>query len=238
MESDAQALQIVTIHSSKGLQYPIVYCPDLHKTNDRALNSSVYRVKRNGQWHANVNHEGRSILAEQMRNEVYNEDTRLIYVALTRAEHETIVVMPQSFAYPLVQDDLAIEESNLRRLLPKGLPQSPHITSRVIDEQSLQEVEIYQPVTDVLDFARVESFTRSVDKRYRMTSFSGLSKNANEETAKAKASDEDWVEDEIVEEHDALPKGPHFGNLLHDVLGLSDFAMLSRIGVDTDLVCS
>ena len=236
LESDAQALQIVTIHSSKGLQYPIVYCPDLHKTNDRALNSSVYRVKRNGQWHANVNHEGRSILAEQMRDEVYNEDTRLIYVALTRAEHETIVVMPQSFAYPLVQDDLAIEESNLRRLLPKGLPQSPHITSRVIDEQSLQEVEIYQPVTDVLDFARVESFTRSVDKRYRMTSFSGLSKNANEETAKAKASDEDWVEDEIVEEHDALPKGPHFGNLLHDVLELSDFAMLSRIGVDTDLV--
>lgn len=236
LESDAQALQIVTIHSSKGLQYPIVYCPDLHKTNDRALNSSVYRVKRNGQWHANVNHEGRSILAEQMRDEVYNEDTRLIYVALTRAEHETIVVMPQSFAYPLVQDDLAIEESNLRRLLPKGLPQSPHITSRVIDEQSLQEVEIYQPVTDVLDFARVESFTRSVDKRYRMTSFSGLSKNANEETAKAKASDEDWVEDEIVEEHDALPKGAHFGNLLHDVLELSDFAMLSRIGVDTDLV--
>lgn len=236
LESDAEALQIVTIHSSKGLQYPIVYCPDLHNTSQKALNGSVYRVKRNGQWHANVNDEGRSVLAEQMREDVYNEDTRLIYVALTRAEQETIVVMPQSFAYPLAEGDITTEDSNLRRLLPKGLPQSPNITSRVIDELSLLGAGVYQPITDELDGANVDTFTRSVDKRYRMTSFSGLSKNVKEETAMAKASDEGLIVEETSSHEDILPKGAHFGNLLHDVLELSDFATLAKAGVDPDLV--
>jgi exodeoxyribonuclease V beta subunit len=237
LESDVQALQIVTIHSSKGLQYPIVYCPDLYLTSQRALKSSLYRVKQNGQWHANVNQEGLSILAEQMHADVYNEDTRLMYVALTRAEHETIVVMPEHFAHPIAEgEDIDTHKSALRRLLPKGLPQHSHITSRVVTDHNLYGHGIYQPVTDNPDASLLQTFTRIIDKRYRMTSFSGLSKSTHEESARAKASDEEFVTDEAVVNHDILPKGAHFGNLLHDVLELSDFAQLAKSGVDVDLV--
>jgi exodeoxyribonuclease V beta subunit len=88
LESDAALVKIVTIHKSKGLEYPLVYLPFA------AASRPVSAAKRNyfeyQDPHAGVRRIDFSLsdticaLADQARLE---EDIRLLYVALTRARH-------------------------------------------------------------------------------------------------------------------------------------------------------
>jgi exodeoxyribonuclease V beta subunit len=95
LESDAEAVQVLTIHRSKGLEFPIVYLPFLWegykskesqpvffhdpqagdaRTIDVALEGSEYNAHR-----------------QQFVREERGEDLRLGYVALTRARHQVVV---------------------------------------------------------------------------------------------------------------------------------------------------
>ncbi len=243
LESDADALQIVTIHSSKGLQYPVVYCPDLYHLSDKPLQANVYRIKQGDKWLANVNQEGRGLLAEQMQQDLYAEDIRLVYVALTRAERETIVLLPPQVDKP--------KYNSLGVLLPNGAPPSAHIVSETISGVDWSSLGHYQPELRQYDERNVLRFTRQVDTRYRMTSFSGLT-HAPLESALGKAEDEileggdaqkvssaaltEPDKTESIDHHSYLPKGAHFGNLLHDVLEHQAFAELAEQGCDHELL--
>jgi exodeoxyribonuclease V beta subunit len=90
LESDALAVQIATIHASKGLQYDIVFAPYLwdcrtRQTTDRPLvhadDAMVYDLGSEALGH-------HFELAEAER---LSEDLRLAYVALTRAKHRCYV---------------------------------------------------------------------------------------------------------------------------------------------------
>ena len=85
LESDAGLVRVVTIHKSKGLEYPLVFLPFI----------CAYRVEEPekgklisiaGQRHICTDpaEEG---LAEKLDDERLAEDLRLYYVALTRARH-------------------------------------------------------------------------------------------------------------------------------------------------------
>ncbi|OCQ22467.1 exodeoxyribonuclease V subunit beta [Pseudoalteromonas luteoviolacea] len=81
LESDANLVKIVTMHASKGLEYPIVYMP--FATGYREPNETVY--------HSNntlvVDLEADQAAQEKAAKERLAEDIRLLYVALTRAVH-------------------------------------------------------------------------------------------------------------------------------------------------------
>jgi exodeoxyribonuclease V beta subunit len=93
LESDANTVKILTIHKSKGLEYPILFCPfawgssrigrDPFPFHDikhhRALTLDLGSADR----HTN------RILAEKER---LAENCRLLYVALTRAKHRCYLV--------------------------------------------------------------------------------------------------------------------------------------------------
>lgn len=93
LESDAHRVQIVTLHKSKGLEYPMVFLP-FAGIGGGGKPPERYRVVHDaGQgrrlhWRfENLPEAGWTAAAEAWKREQRAEDARLLYVALTRAEH-------------------------------------------------------------------------------------------------------------------------------------------------------
>ena len=95
LESDAEAVQVLTIHRSKGLEFPVVYCPFLwHPTWIREREPVSFHDPATGYKHTvDVGLEGRTFKRhfEQHVIEERGEDLRLAYVALTRAKHQAVI---------------------------------------------------------------------------------------------------------------------------------------------------
>ena len=86
LESDEQLVKVVTIHKSKGLQYPLVFLPFI--CSSKPVDGSrlpLHFHDDNGR--AQVSLKPTAALIEQSDNERLAEDLRLLYVALTRAEY-------------------------------------------------------------------------------------------------------------------------------------------------------
>lgn len=98
---DADAVEILTVHKAKGLQYPIVILPRLgwRFQDDRQLGGSV-RIGKDGvglrsldarRWSRRDN-LARVLLEHEARAAGTAEEARVLYVALTRAEERLILV--------------------------------------------------------------------------------------------------------------------------------------------------
>lgn len=97
LESEEALIKIVTIHGSKGLQYPIVWLPFIGKPSAgvRASALSLYHDEQGEmQWTAG-SPDGEA--KELMNKSEYAEELRLLYVALTRAESQLNVILPKRF---------------------------------------------------------------------------------------------------------------------------------------------
>ncbi len=86
LESDAERVQIVTIHTSKGLEYPLVFCPFLWDGKLLGKNRDSARCHdADGQPLLDLGSDALEDNLERAREEVFAEQLRLAYVALTRA---------------------------------------------------------------------------------------------------------------------------------------------------------
>lgn len=93
LESDANAVKIVTIHKSKGLEYPIVFCPfNWDKSEINPKEAFAFHNERDN-WRLNLvlNPNDRANLALAEREELA-ENIRLLYVSLTRARNRCYLV--------------------------------------------------------------------------------------------------------------------------------------------------
>ncbi len=91
LESDGAAVQIATVHRSKGLEYEIVFCPYLWQA--RATDRTP--VQAHGEGSRLVLDYGSETLDRHRRRaeaERLSEEARLAYVALTRARRRCYVV--------------------------------------------------------------------------------------------------------------------------------------------------
>lgn len=98
LERDGMAIQVVTIHRSKGLEYPVVYLPYLwHHTDgpsdaDAPIRYHDPAVGRPRLDVADRSDPDRAVRAALAQIDGFAEDLRLAYVALTRAKHHCAVV--------------------------------------------------------------------------------------------------------------------------------------------------
>ena len=92
LESDENAVQILTLHSSKGLEFPVVFLPDAYTRGGGGKNE--YHV-----WHRAAAGGGFELVAgtggeAEERQELEAEEMRLFYVGITRAAWRCTVFVP------------------------------------------------------------------------------------------------------------------------------------------------
>lgn len=86
LESDAELVQVVTIHKSKGLEYPLVFLPFICAA--RAVNASQLPVSyRDEEGNLCFSYQPDEHILASAEQERLAEDIRKCYVALTRAKY-------------------------------------------------------------------------------------------------------------------------------------------------------
>jgi exodeoxyribonuclease V beta subunit len=98
VESEAEAVQIMTVYVAKGLEFPVVCVPTLWRLAHATTHEVVYQDPETGRrtfdiandagWQAASEAADHKALADA---EALGESLRLLYVALTRAEHQTLL---------------------------------------------------------------------------------------------------------------------------------------------------
>lgn len=100
MNENENLVKIMTIHKSKGLEFPVVFVSDLGKEFNRAdARADVILHQAYGFGLHYMDLENRAIyqtlpktaLAEKVKNENLSEEMRVLYVALTRAKEKLIL---------------------------------------------------------------------------------------------------------------------------------------------------
>ncbi len=98
---EVDSVQIMTIHKSKGLEYPICYLSGLTKEfsfkelNDNILYSNKYGIVTPYFNEYTKPTIFKNLLKIDTKNEELSEKIRLFYVAVTRAREKLIIVMPK-----------------------------------------------------------------------------------------------------------------------------------------------
>lgn len=98
LESDADAVQVLTVHRSKGLEFAVVYCPYLWDPvwiSDEVV-PAIYHDAQHADVRAidvamDLRDATFSEHVAQDRDEQRGEELRLAYVALTRAKHQAVI---------------------------------------------------------------------------------------------------------------------------------------------------
>lgn len=251
LDSDAAAVQIVTVHGSKGLQYPLTYLPFAYQSFE--FPTEVARYHDGDRRTLDVSGAGRdweTHLAAH-RAEEGGEELRDLYVALTRAQSQVV-----AWWAPTANTRIG----GLHRLLFGRRPGTPEVPDEqdVRDDEYAARVlslleELGGPVAEVAEPAAAEAgvplpagealaarrLARTVDADWRRTSYSGLIRV--EESAPGVDSEPEvpGLEDEppaaepgLPASDDAagsvpspmadLPAGAAFGSLVHAVLEDAD----------------
>ncbi len=193
LDSDADAVQIMTVWVSKGLQYPVVYLP--FAFNRHHPDRDILLFHRDGQRCLDIGgkRNGYAEVAALARREVAGDDIRLTYVALTRAQSQVVAWWAPTWDEP---------NGGLSRLLRGREPGAAVVPDRCPDvpddrgaialfrgwqaaggpvvEQSLLSEPVPLTLRELPDGIGVRTFARRLDSAWRRTSYSGLIRAAAE----------------------------------------------------------
>ncbi|MCB9666181.1 MAG: exodeoxyribonuclease V subunit beta [Alphaproteobacteria bacterium] len=252
LESDGAAVRIVTMHVSKGLEYPVVFCP------------SVWRPARTDAFPRF--HDGDDALCLQLQPEAHPahveaaaregraERLRLAYVALTRARHLCVVSVGRfsggpgrpgheegplaHLLFPADHDDEAApvgaNAERLRRLdddaLRARLEELAEASSggiEVVDVDAGADPVCYRPPRPPVAVRSAEACPRAFGLDVRMSSFSGLVRARHEAEHDRDAGLPQAPPVSTSGEGlplDPLPRGARAGTAYHAVMEHLDFA--------------
>lgn len=228
--TEENKVKVLTIHTSKGLEYPIVFVMggfgESLNTSNRKFYKFYNREKNGYIYDLNKSKSSKSFA---MRDAV-SDDLRLYYVAITRAiisvymplyEKESSKSFITEYLYPGYEKSLkSNDEPSLSNMV---------ISAADIEDQQLK-VETSEKEHITNNDENFELFAKKIDhlesRARHLYSFTALSTHSNNYP---KVIDEHKENDESNEEisekikDDPLPKGAGTGNLLHKIFENIDF---------------
>lgn len=176
VESDSSAVQIMTIHVSKGLEFPIVVVADAWKEEispKQKKSLPIIRLqKEDGQPLEGrvadigfVTGEVSGISLQRLQDEASEEAARLLYVAATRAKHHVCIVRP-------VGDKITVIDNRMSADALSGESDAVKILN--VDE--LLQTSTYVPLVSGVDKKSLKAATSpsAIMQTYRRTSFTGI----------------------------------------------------------------
>ena len=228
LESEANLVQVVTVHRSKGLEYPIVFLPFLFRAGARKETAPCCFDPVLGRvivdYGGDNCAEHAALAAQQQRA----EDIRLLYVALTRAKYHCVatsgkVEQLQNTALHQVlfgESATAIDDIEHWRSALQGIVGDE---IEVIDELSLQATTVATPQEFVLPALSARVLASPLPLQHRMHSYSSIVRAA--------------ISDDIAHDYDgitgadlpvppapaavdifAFPRGANAGTFWHELL--------------------
>lgn len=248
LESDEKAVKLVTIHKSKGLEYPIVFLPfiwDGYLQSEQVTTEFIYHnPEKNNELTLAL--DGKNIDKNQIIIEEKAENARLLYVALTRAKiacHAVFAVCNKvenaSWTYLLFKGQEKLSKKSDQDLLNdlKELAQRSEQTIQVSTIESEIRKFPFQNLKEQTEELTVRKLSRKIKKTWYINSFSALTNQlpSSEEQIdnRSQRLDTDEVSQIIVEENDDFspemedifnfPAGAKIGTLLHEILENMDF---------------
>jgi len=247
LESDARCVQVVTLHKSKGLEYPLVYLPFVgidttgkegdfviaHDGSQRALH-----------WKIDATDSAWQTARDHAKEESRNEDARLLYVGLTRAQQALWLAagalkgFKKTALAALLGDDQAKALAPCADIhiytVPTAAPALPRLPAEQ-ETSPLPPRRVHRHLAQdwwVYSFTQLAHADGTIERTAMATQ---ASERASDEMATALAEEldspstasfsiEKTQEQKITEANSKLFSGSRFGNVLHSTLETTDFA--------------
>jgi exodeoxyribonuclease V beta subunit len=221
LESDQDAVQIVTIHKSKGLEYNIVIAPHLDLLDDQSVfETGSFRDANTGEYyvmHKSLMNDAQLTLYKTQSEQ---ENRRLIYVAITRARYQCFITVNNADYYAFsALKKFVFEEKTIGDLQFNKVPNA--------------SIKIWLTPTPKAGYNYTNA-TVSAKPQYTIannfklnnanwikTSYTGLNPDHDFIIVPKTAISYDTPYDKFVFQD--LKKGAHTGNLLHYIFEHIDF---------------
>lgn len=247
LESDEQLVKIITIHKSKGLEYPIVFCPFLWDANLRAADDNVIIFHQDDEDKTASVAFSEPVLsqaAESVTIEERAEDLRLLYVALTRARERCVVVwanvknVETSALFSFVHPKLNAADSVAMNTDLNELVQASNGTISV-ELLNTDNAIVYQQTMADWQALSATEFNGIIQQPWRIGSFSALTHGhdaelpdydqdissvvslSNHEPAPILRQTQD--ERSLLMDRFGFPRGAQAGTCLHAIFEVLDF---------------
>lgn len=254
LEKDDNAVQIVTIHKSKGLEYPIVFCPFNWDGSHLKSDEFIYHDDNNRRIYeiGSPEYDKHKKYAEK---ESLAENLRLLYVALTRAKYQCYLAWGRfnkagtsALAYLFHKPDTWNKDSTLSDLerhvitlndndMLEALNKLSSLSNGTIEITDYKEKPMphYKPRPEKAEKFISRTFQGTIPEGKHLSSFSSLIYKRHavaelrdiEESYTLKepvSQDSEEVQATAKKSIFSFPKGTAPGTFLHSILEQLDFS--------------
>ncbi|WP_421218020.1 exodeoxyribonuclease V subunit beta [Aeromonas enteropelogenes] len=247
LESERKLVQIVTIHKSKGLEYPLVFLPFI--CSHRAADTPLFHEADGASNRTILDLTGAEDSLAEADKERLAEDLRLLYVALTRGVYATWLGLAPVRSGNGKSEKTDLHQTAIGYLLQKGeegdaatlatalSALAEDLPGVAVGEPSLTRPAPLPAEEEQLGEPQVRRFGGTLERDWWISSYSGLAAQGHGHSKGVLANP--GFDDEVVTEAAALateepvqaaqpsiftfPKGARPGTLLHSLFETIDF---------------